>query len=75
MRESVVYQELREEIVAMESLYEARSLVLRQLACRVGVLPEAIQAQVETLPLERMETLGEDLLDFSDLADLENWLA
>jgi predicted transposase/invertase (TIGR01784 family) len=74
MRESVVYQELREEIIAMERLYEARSLVLRLLVRRVGALPETVQAQVESLPLERMETLGEDLLDFSDLTDLENWL-
>jgi Domain of unknown function (DUF4351) len=38
-------------------------------------LSEAIQSQVEALPLERLEMLGEDLLDFTSLADLENWLA
>jgi Domain of unknown function (DUF4351) len=54
---------------------EGRSLVLRLLNRRVGTLPEAIQAQVAALPLERLETLGEDLLDFANLADLENWLA
>jgi Domain of unknown function (DUF4351) len=52
-----------------------RSLVLRQLNRRVGTLPEAIQTQVAALPLERLEALGEDLLDFTNLADLENWLA
>jgi Domain of unknown function (DUF4351) len=54
---------------------EGRSLVLRQLNRRVGTLPEDIQTQVAALPLEQLETLGEDLLDFTNLADLENWLA
>jgi hypothetical protein len=52
-----------------------RSLVLRQLNRRVGTLPEMIQTQVEALPLEQLEALGEDLLDFTSLTDLENWLA
>jgi hypothetical protein len=52
-----------------------RSLVLRQLNRRVGTLSEAIRAQIEALSLGQLETLGEDLLDFTGLADLENWLA
>jgi hypothetical protein len=54
---------------------EGRSLVLRQLNRRVGTLPETIQTQVESLSLEQLEALGEDLLDFTNLTDLENWLA
>jgi Domain of unknown function (DUF4351) len=73
MRESSVYQEFREEIIAAERLNGERSLVLRQLARRVGTLPETIQAQVEALPLGRMEALALDLLDFTGLANLENW--
>ncbi|MBW4516210.1 MAG: DUF4351 domain-containing protein [Timaviella obliquedivisa GSE-PSE-MK23-08B] len=52
-----------------------RSLILRQLNRRVGSLPQAMQAQVEALPLERLDALGEALLDFVSLADLETWLA
>jgi Domain of unknown function (DUF4351) len=52
-----------------------RSLVLRQLNRRVGTLSEAIRAQIEALSLGQLERLGEDLLDFTGLADLENWLA
>jgi predicted transposase YdaD len=52
-----------------------RSLVLRQLTRRVSTLPQPIQAQVEALPLEQLESLGEALLDFSSLSDLETWLA
>jgi Domain of unknown function (DUF4351) len=64
-----------EQTTQMQSRHEAeRSLVLRQLNRRVGSLPEAIQSQVEALPLKQLEALGEDLLDFTSLADLENWL-
>jgi hypothetical protein len=65
--ETRVRQEARQE--------EGRSLVLRQLNRRVGTLPETIQTQVESLSLEQLEALGEDLLDFTNLTDLENWLA
>jgi hypothetical protein len=53
---------------------EGQSLVLRQLNRRVGSLPEVIETQVKSLPLEQVEALGEALLDFTSLADLENWL-
>jgi predicted transposase/invertase (TIGR01784 family) len=67
LEDTRIYREARED--------EGRSLVLRLLNRRVGTLPEAIQTQVEALPLERLEMLGEALLDFTGLADLENWLA
>ncbi len=52
-----------------------RSLILRQLTRRVGELPDAIGGQITALSLEQLEGLGEALLDFSGLADLETWLA
>ena len=52
-----------------------RSLITRQLNRRFGSLTQGIQAQVEALPLKQLESLGEALLDFTSLADLENWLA
>ncbi|NJR38771.1 MAG: DUF4351 domain-containing protein [Leptolyngbyaceae cyanobacterium CSU_1_4] len=51
-----------------------RSLILRQLNRRFGSVPSAMQAQIEALSLERLELLGEALLDFVSLADLETWL-
>jgi Uma2 family endonuclease len=63
-------QELAEQLRTSKT-----SLILRLLNRRVGTLPEAIQTQVEALPLDRLEMLGEALLDFTGLADLENWLA
>jgi predicted transposase/invertase (TIGR01784 family) len=53
---------------------EARSLILRQLTRRVGILPSEIRSQVESLTLEQLESLGEALLDFSSSADLDEWL-
>ncbi len=51
-----------------------RSLVLRQLTRRVGELPEGVRSQVELFSLYEIEALGEALLDFTNLSDLEQWL-
>ncbi|WP_310418964.1 Rpn family recombination-promoting nuclease/putative transposase [Chamaesiphon sp. OTE_8_metabat_110] len=53
---------------------EGRSLVLRQLARKFGTISPEIQAQVNSLTLDRVESLAEDLLDFTQMADLINWL-
>jgi Domain of unknown function (DUF4351) len=52
---------------------EAR-LILRQLDRRVGNISIELQERVKSLSLERLEDLGEALLDFTNLADLEAWL-
>lgn len=51
-----------------------RSLILRQLAHRIGDVSPEMRSQVEALSLAQLEALGEALLDFSELADLVNWL-
>jgi Domain of unknown function (DUF4351) len=51
-----------------------RSLILRQLARRVGTLPANVEAQVQALELPRLEALGEALLDFTGMDDLVGWL-
>jgi hypothetical protein len=33
-----------------------------------------MQASIRALPLAQLEELGEALLDFTQLADLQNWL-
>ena len=53
---------------------EARSLILRQLNRRVGAIPDALLSQIQGLSVEQLEALGDALLDFSTLADLEGWL-
>jgi Domain of unknown function (DUF4351) len=51
-----------------------RSLVLRLLAHRFGMLPASVEAQVQALDLPKLEALGEALLDFAQMSDLTDWL-
>jgi hypothetical protein len=53
---------------------EAFRIVLRLLGRRLDGVPEALAAQVGSLSVRRLERLGEDLLDFNGVADLEQWL-
>lgn len=77
----------REEIAAMlglnleepRAIREAkeegeRTIVLRLLNRRVGNIPDALLSQIQGLSVEQLEALGDALLDFSTLADLEGWL-
>jgi predicted transposase YdaD len=51
-----------------------RSLIVRQLTRRCGELSDEHQSQVHALSLTQLENLGEALLDFTDIADFEQWL-
>ncbi|NES18680.1 MAG: Rpn family recombination-promoting nuclease/putative transposase [Symploca sp. SIO3E6] len=49
-------------------------LVKRLVKKRLGEIPGTISNQVANLPLESLESLTEDILNFNSLEDLENWL-
>jgi hypothetical protein len=49
-------------------------VVIRLLRRRLGELSEMVAARVARLPVEPLELLAEDLLDFTASADLERWL-
>jgi Domain of unknown function (DUF4351) len=51
-----------------------RSLILRQLTRRIGMIVPNIESQIVTLSIAQLESLGEALLDFSTAADLDEWL-
>jgi predicted transposase/invertase (TIGR01784 family) len=51
------------------------TLILRQLQRRCGELTPGIREQVTRLSVPQLEALGEALLEFRGLADLEQWLA
>lgn len=51
------------------------TLVLRLLARRCGTLSPNLAAQVQALSVEQIESLGEALLDFTNVSDLEGWLS
>jgi predicted transposase YdaD len=53
---------------------EAQSMILRQLSRRFGTLSPEDNAVVVALPVAKLEDLGEALLDFQEIADLQNWL-
>ena len=55
-------------------LEQARAMVLRQLNRRCGELMPAVRSRIDSLSLPQLEQLGEDLLDFDGLADLQAWL-
>jgi hypothetical protein len=53
---------------------QARSLLLKQLARKVGAMPDRIVDRINALSIEQLESLGEALLDFGSIDDLTNWL-
>ena len=74
IKETRVYREIKQEGREEGKEVEARSLIFRLLAKRVGELSPAVHQSVENLSLEQLENLGEALLDFSSMVDLEHWL-
>ena len=67
-------EEGKEEGREEGQLTEARALISRLLKKRFGEIPVNITNQIENLSLKNLENLGEDLLDFNSLTDLEQWL-
>ena len=57
-----------------KALGEAR-LAWRQLQRRLGPLPAAYEERIRSLPIDRIEALGEALLDFQSRDDLEAWFS
>ncbi len=53
---------------------EATILIVRLLKKKVGELSPSLESQVMALPIDILENLGEDLLDFNSIDDLTNWL-
>ena len=52
---------------------EARSIITRLLTKRFGTLLIELKAKINALSIERIESLGEDLLDFTTINDLLDW--
>lgn len=67
-------EEGREEGLAIGKHDALSSLTLRLLRRQIGELDEATQARIRALPDQRLEELGEALLDFTAPDELHNWL-
>jgi predicted transposase YdaD len=74
VRETRFFQEVLQE-GRQEGRQEGEvDLTLRLLARRCGELAIEQTTQIRSLPIVQLENLGEALLDFTGMADLENWL-
>ncbi|MBF2055840.1 MAG: DUF2887 domain-containing protein [Cyanobacterium sp. T60_A2020_053] len=63
------------QIGRIEATKEAETnMVIRLLNRRCGSLPSQIEGEVRNLSIPQLESLGEALLDFQGMTDLENWL-
>lgn len=51
-----------------------RSLILRLLNRKFGVLPNRTIDRINKLSITHLDSLGEALLDFSTIEDLTTWL-
>jgi predicted transposase/invertase (TIGR01784 family) len=75
MQESVIYQDILAKGEARGKREGEAILILRQLTRRFGGISPDVAEQIRGLPVERLEQLGEDLLDFSEREDIIAWLA
>ncbi len=73
MRESVIYQEIRDEGRAEGKQEGEVSLVLRLIRKRIGQVSLDLEKQIQSLSVEQLEDLGEAVLDFETQADLLSW--
>ncbi|YAG11146.1 DUF2887 domain-containing protein [Nostoc sp. DSM 114161] len=73
LKETRVYREIKEE--GREEGREATAnIIIRLLTKRLGEIPQEVRSWVAGLPLPMLEALGEALLDFTSVADLQAWL-
>ena len=75
LQESSVYQGIKQEGRLEGRLEGECALVLRLLSRKLSQIPPVLTAQVRALSTAQLENLGEALLDFSEVADLETWLS
>ena len=50
------------------------ALLLKQLCKRWGEVPASVREQIQSLQIEQLFELGEAVLDFHTIQDLEDWL-
>jgi len=51
-----------------------QQIIIRQLNRRIGEIQSSFIDTIRTLTIDQLELLGEALLDFSSVTDLEQWL-
>ena len=71
LEETRAYQEIEEKVRGQEQ----RKMILFWVRELMGEVPEPVQAQITALSFEQLEGLGQSLLRFKTLSDLEAWLS
>ena len=74
IKQSKVYQEAKQEGKQEGRKDEAVNLLLRIMSKQFGNLTDSYIKNLNRLNIEQLEKLGESLLDFKDINDLEIWL-
>ena len=74
MRLEPLYQRDREQAKEEGRQKGEQDLIVRLLNRRIGNIDASLTLRVQGLSIEQLENLGEALLDFSSVADLETWL-
>jgi predicted transposase YdaD len=74
MRLEPLYQRNREQAKEEGRQEGEKNLILRLLHRRIGEIDSLLIERIIGLSIEQLENLGEALLDFSSVADLEAWL-
>jgi hypothetical protein len=74
MRLEPIYQRNREQAKQEGRLEGEQDLILRLLNRRFGEIDASLIERIKGLSIAQLENLGEALLNFSSIADLEAWL-
>ena len=74
IKQTRVYQEAKQEGRQEGRQNGEMILLIRQLSKKFGKLKDIYIENINSLNIEQLEKLGEALLDFTDINDLERWL-
>ena len=74
IKQTRVYQEAKQEGRQEGRQNGEMILLIRQLSKKFGKLKDIYIENINSLNIEQLEKLGEALLDFTDINDLETWL-
>ena len=71
LEDTRAYQEIEEKVRGQEQ----RKMILFWVRELMGEVPEAVHAEITALSFKQVECLGQSLLRFKKLSDLETWLS
>ncbi|WP_242027509.1 MULTISPECIES: DUF4351 domain-containing protein [Sphaerospermopsis] len=74
IKQTRVYQEAKQEGREEGEQEGEKNLLLRLLSKRFGKLTDSYIQKISNLKIAQLEDLGEALLDFRDINDLDEWL-